>query len=737
MIILLLLALLLSSPARARTCGEDWSAYTSMKHIEKVLLDSSSLWAATRGGVLRYDRLRGEYDRLTRIDGLAGNRVLSLAADDEGNLWFGSDGHGLSRYRPATSDFDPVYQEFRGLAITSLLSEGTKLFVGTNIGVSLFLTDREEVKETYRLLGHLPKDTAALYMAVLDGTLFVGTEVGIAWARIDHPNLQDPESWRSAAQVGDVRGIVVSGGALYVASRLGVLVYDPEENRFRGDYGEAVRSLGARGGQVVAATEDGRLLARVEAERWEGLGTGSIKDITAISDTGEEILWVGNTTGLRVIGDRSVHQSSEPGSSQFYEIKVTGTGELWATSVPNDQHRAVSAGIYRLSEGNWSVFHRWNGMPNDEIVAVETDARGRVWVGSWGGGGLIREEDRQWETISTEETVLRGIPRNPEFVVISDIKRDKAGHMWLINTLVGVAVFDGYPPEREYLFDQKELGLAADLDLYRMDVGPEGLKWIVSRRSGLFVLDDGGTPFTGGDDRLTGLSPDQMSRLTSDRLFDVFVSRDGRIWLAAENGANVITPEYDRSNGELAITSWQAYDTSDGLPSAEINAFEEDEVGNIWVGTEAGLARIDAGGRVDLVLDSGNSCLISDRVKGLHYDSDRGDLWIGTLEGLSRLRLRTGDDPTELASVYPNPYLTTGREEVSITGLPLGATLRIYSASGDLVATRRGEAGRGTITWDGLNEAGYLVAAGVYYYVAESESGEAVSGRFALVKGRP
>ena len=124
-------------------------------------------------------------------------------------------------------------------------------------------------------------------------------------------------------------------------------------------------------------------------------------------------------------------------------------------------------------------------------------------------------------------------------------------------------------------------------------------------------------------------------------------------------------------------------------------------------------------------------------MKGLHYDSDRRDLWIGTLDGLSRLRLSTGEDGGDLEtlSVYPNPYVRAGRQPLIFSGLPLGATLRIYSAAGDLVATREAEAGRGTITWDGLNEAGYLVAGGVYYYGAESESGESVSGRFALVKG--
>ena len=736
MIFLLCLGLLLSASASAPTCDREWDAYTSMKQIEGLLVDTSSVWAATTGGILRYDRVQQRYDRFTRPDGLAGNRILSLAADDEGNLWFGSDGQGLSRYRPATSTFDPVYQEFRGLAITSLLSVGTRLFVGTSSGVSLFLTDREEVMETYRLLGDLPKDEAALDLALFDGTLFVGTAVGIAWARLDQPNLQDPESWRSLSAYGSVGTVAAIGGVLYAATARGVVAYDPEEESFRRDYQESVVSLGSRAGRAVAATEEGRLVERTEEGEWVRIGALQISNILTIGTSGDDVLWLGTTTGLRIIGDSSVIRPSEPGSSRFFEIEVTGEEELWATSVPDDQQRAASAGVYRLSDGRWSVFNRWNSMPNNEIVAVETDAEGRIWVGSWGGGGLIQEADGNWTTIPVEETVLQGIPKNPDFVVVSDIHRDRSGHMWLLNTLTGVAVFDGYPPERQFLFDQEALGLLPGFDLYRMDIGPGGLKWIVSRRSGLVLLDDGGTPFTGGDDRMINLSQADESRLTSDRLFGVLASRDGRVWMASENGVNVLTPEYDRATGTLHISGWQTYNTSDGLPSAEISAFEEDDGGNVWVGTTAGLSRINVRGQVDLTFTRRNSQLIDDRVKGLRYDRDRGVMWIGTLEGLSRLCLTPVDGGgPEVFNVHPNPYVTTGRQELTIKGLPLGASLRIYSVSGDLVADLRGQAGRGTITWDGLNEAGYLVATGVYYYVAESETGESVSGRFALLNG--
>ena len=383
--ILFLCLVLLGASAGAQPCDQPWCAYTSMKQIEGVLLDSSSLWAATRGGVLRYDRVERRYDRFTRVDGLAGNRILSLAADDEGDLWFGSDGRGLSRYRTATARFDPPYQEFRGLAITSLLSVGNRLFVGTSSGISLFLVDREEVKETYRLLGDLPKDTAALQMVLLDGKLFAGTSQGVAWARLDQPNLQDPESWRSLP-FGSVGGLVVVGGNLYLAGQRSIYAYDPGDDTFRRDYPEGVLSVGARGGQAVAATQEGRLVARNEEGGWSRIPALPIEGVTSISTSEEDVLWLGTSSGLRVIGDSVAVLPSEPGSSRFYEIVVTGEEELWAASVPNDRY--PDAGVYHFSQGRWSVHDRSN------VVAFETDAEGRLWTGSWGGRRLDPRGDR-------------------------------------------------------------------------------------------------------------------------------------------------------------------------------------------------------------------------------------------------------------------------------------------------------------------------------------------------------
>ena len=117
----------------------EWAAFTSMIDVNDILVTNTGVWAATQGGALFYDTRAEEYSRFTLLDGLAGNRVRSLTADDHGHIWFGTEGSGLSRYRPEAGSFDPPFREFEGLNVGALVADGDHLYVGSERGVSLFL----------------------------------------------------------------------------------------------------------------------------------------------------------------------------------------------------------------------------------------------------------------------------------------------------------------------------------------------------------------------------------------------------------------------------------------------------------------------------------------------------------------------------------------------------------------------------------------------------------------------
>ena len=212
--------------------------------------------------------------------------------------------------------------------------------------------------------------------------------------------------------------------------------------------------------------------------------------------------------------------------------------------------------------------------------------------------------------------------------------------------------------------------------------------------------------------------------------------------MGTNNGLDSFRGTFSGAAGTYSISEedWRTYGTPDGLPTNEINALATDAAGNIWVATEEGLALINARREWEFTYTTSNSGLIDNRVKSLLFDEVEGELWIGTFDGLSRLSLGTsapGEKPGNGLTIYPNPFNPLNEKKVPLTvsGLPLGATLRIYRPSGQLVAQLPGEPGRGTVSWKGVNEAGFLVGSGVYVMVAEDADGNRRRGKVAVING--
>ncbi len=125
----LLVAALLLGPVDAQLPDGNWSAFSSMGLVNDIVPGSGMVWAATDGGVLRYDVSERTYSRFTRVDGLAGSRALTAVADGGGDLWFGTSGEGLSRYVVASGEFAGPFSEFEGLELNDLAKPESSLTV--------------------------------------------------------------------------------------------------------------------------------------------------------------------------------------------------------------------------------------------------------------------------------------------------------------------------------------------------------------------------------------------------------------------------------------------------------------------------------------------------------------------------------------------------------------------------------------------------------------------------------
>ncbi|MEZ4675495.1 MAG: hypothetical protein R2932_14780 [Caldilineaceae bacterium] len=88
--------------AHAQEAQPVWTIYTNSNYVQDLALDPTTgmVWAATGGGVVRWDPATATYTRYTVADGLADNDVKAVAVDAQGNKWFGTEGRGMTRLSP-------------------------------------------------------------------------------------------------------------------------------------------------------------------------------------------------------------------------------------------------------------------------------------------------------------------------------------------------------------------------------------------------------------------------------------------------------------------------------------------------------------------------------------------------------------------------------------------------------------------------------------------------------------
>ena len=176
-------------------------------------------------------------------------------------MWFGTRFQGLSRLRVEANRFEPPY------SFASVSALGVWL-VGTGLGISVFLVDKA-TQETYRQLINRSKDIPVNVITVHEGYLWAGTDTGLAWADLEQPNLQDPQSWQSTISLGRVLDLQVFNDTLFCVSSNSIWTASaggrPERDVASSS---SFVSLGLLNGKLIGAKENGEFYERYGHRDW-------------------------------------------------------------------------------------------------------------------------------------------------------------------------------------------------------------------------------------------------------------------------------------------------------------------------------------------------------------------------------------------------------------------------------------------------------------------------------------
>ena len=361
-------------------------------------------------------------------------------------------------------------------------------------------------------------------------------------------------------------------------------------------------------------------------------GTTSVTGFSSICQDEEGYLWFGTSTGLaRYDGYRFIYFTPSAGASPspspvgVYPVTLTRSGEMWIGT--------SGRGLFMFSrETGGFVQYRHdaqdrNSLSDDNVLAVQEDAKGNLWVGTRSRG--LNRFDR-------EKNSFTRVPLGPDADVVWDVLADRKGNIWVGTLDAGLFKIDSQTGTttnfRSVPDDPQSLGSNT---IWTVFEDRQGTIWAGTKGGGLNRYDPGKNGFT----RFYG-EGDFPRDLASQTITAIAEDRAGRLWLGTSSDGLRI---WDRTTGEYVVCKNDSQDP-ESLGDDNVTSIFEDAAGVIWVGTVRGGLNKCLTGLSKFEHYKHNSSnprsLGHNDVRALWADGS-GTLWLGLKSGLESIGGRT------------------------------------------------------------------------------------------------
>lgn len=556
-----------------------------------------------------------------------------------------------------------------------------------------------------------------------------------------------------------INHINISGANVYLSLSFGIIKLDTKEGKILDAYklGFNVNYSYIEDNCLYAASKEAGLYKGVlknnllDNNNWEKAGNFKEQTMnsTNVYDTTNKYWWTvkeGKLTYYTLNTDKEKIYQTEgiipdgPASNNFYRLYIN-KNKLYAVAGAWSQEKDCN---------NMGEVHVWNGekweefeQPSDaslghlyrDLLCLDFDPskEGHIMVGS--KAGLYEFQDGKFiKCYNKDNTSVITSPLGNNYTIISSVKYDATGKLWLLNSLGDNSIlsFDQTTQEWKH-YPHSEIGSNDRYNLTGLIIGKNnGNIWFVNNyyeKNRLYKYNYNtdeltmyGPTFTNEDGR--DITPIYVHCLAEDRNGNIWIgTTSGPLYLSMsdiKNGNNIFTQHKIPRNDNTNYADYL-------LDNSNIRCIAVDGANQKWFGTDNGVYLVSDDCNTQIYhFDTDNSPLISNIVYSIAVNNNTGKVYFATDKGLCSFNNGIVGSNSEMIKdnvyAYPNPVKPDYTGKINIVGLSFNANIKIVSTNGTLI--NEGRSAGGSYSWDGCDLNGKKVASGIYMVETATESGE-------------
>lgn len=585
------------------------------------------LWFGTIDGLNKYNGYEFEVFRSILNDptSISNNRVNAIEEDNEGNLWIGTN-NGLNLFNKHTNEF-----------------------IRINLYKQLSLS-----KSSQKVINDLLYDS-------INNTLWVATNIGIIKIQLYDVNTNE-DNFKFSHYINDQTNLTTIDN-----NRVNVILKDKDNNIWAGTNGEHLNKYNIKNDNFD----------RVLIGKNEAYALNHITKKVFIDADGD--FWIGNDLSNLILWNTKEnsfkHVSLVDKKVPIYDIYQDRKGLFWVStdvfglylfkkqdgdveiqqhivndfsdpfSLPNNKPSKIfedrkgifwigsyDVGVSKLDPSSYSFGHYYykankaDGVSQKSIQSVLQDSKGRIWISAYNGGlSLFNEKEDTFKHYSSRLDDPKTISSNKILYTFEDHE----GAIWVCTIDGGVNKFNPETEKSEtFLYDANDTLSIGQSSVWSGVEDSKNRIWFGLRDEGVSLYNPKTKHFKNYKSTYGS-----GNNLVSNSIITTFIDSKERLFVGTALGLNMV----DLNEFEDFIPSNINFiDVKvNGLIEVGVNNITEDHFGNIWIGADNGVYKLDE--NLNLIKSySSQNGLPNNLVVGLKED-DNFNIWITTKGGLSLL----------------------------------------------------------------------------------------------------